>query len=94
MAGGFHSLSAAFGQQAVRARLAQGLAHGVQADHGFSRHGRARRGLERVAVNQLEFQGVLLEPDPSLNKYINKVLFPKKLDLANKALSLSGAPKI
>ena len=37
---------------------------------------------------------VLLEPDPSLNKYINKVLFPKKLDLANKALSLSGAPKI
>ena len=57
MAGGFHSLSAAFGRQAVRARLAQGLAHGVQADHGFSRHGRARRGLERVAVNQLEFQG-------------------------------------
>ena len=37
---------------------------------------------------------VLLEPDPSLNKYINKVLFPKKLDLANKALSLSGTPKI
>ena len=35
---------------------------------------------------------VLLEPDPSLNKYINKVLFPKKLDLANKALSIYVAP--
>lgn len=35
---------------------------------------------------------VLLEPDPSLDKYANKVLFPEKLAQANEALRIAGNP--
>ena len=36
---------------------------------------------------------VLLEPDPSLDKYVNKVLFPEKLAQANEALRIAGNPE-
>ncbi|WP_454988108.1 hypothetical protein [Capnocytophaga leadbetteri] len=36
---------------------------------------------------------VLLEPDPSLGKYANKVLFPEKLAQANEALRIAGNPE-
>lgn len=36
---------------------------------------------------------VLLEPDPSLDKYANKVLFPEKLAQANEALRIAGNPE-
>ena len=36
---------------------------------------------------------VLLEPDPSLDKYANKVLFPEKLAQTNEALRIAGNPE-
>ena len=36
---------------------------------------------------------VLLEPDPPLGKYANKVLFPEKLAQANEALRIAGNPE-
>jgi len=37
---------------------------------------------------------VLLEPDPSLNQYAEKVLFPEKLARANEVLRTAGIPNI
>lgn len=37
---------------------------------------------------------VLLEPDPSLDQYAGKVLFPEKLARANEVLRTAGIPNI